>query len=287
MDLRQLEFAVAVADHGGFTAAARQLHVVQSAVSSTVRALERELGAVLFERNTRYVRLTAAGQAFLPAAREALEAARQVRTAVAEASGTLHGTVTVGMMQGVSPGLHRALAQMAERHPQVTVRLRQASPDALQECVRDGNLDLAVVTPSEHQASCLVARQLWEEPMVLVINPADALAGHSPVTLDATEGRAFVDFSEDWAVRHEVDLAYRAAKAKRNSRFEVNDLIAAVDLVEQNLGISIMPASFAARFPQLLTRSIARDAPKWRVMVVHRQDGDGSPAVKALLDLIR
>jgi DNA-binding transcriptional LysR family regulator len=99
VDLRQLEFAVAVADSGGFTAAA---------VSSTVRALERELGTVLFERNTRYVRLTPAGEALIPAARAAQTAAGHVRTAVARASGSLQETVTVGVMQGVSPGLQHA-----------------------------------------------------------------------------------------------------------------------------------------------------------------------------------
>ncbi|AUA07991.1 HTH-type transcriptional regulator TfdS [Streptomyces malaysiensis subsp. malaysiensis] len=72
MDLRQMEVVVAVADTGGFTAAARRLHVVQSAVSGTVRALERELGTPLFDRTTHRVALTPAGEAFVPAARTAL-----------------------------------------------------------------------------------------------------------------------------------------------------------------------------------------------------------------------
>ncbi|WP_369264357.1 LysR family transcriptional regulator [Streptomyces sp. R35] len=66
MDLRQMEAIVAVADMGGFTAAARRLHVVQSAVSSTVRPLERELGTSLFDRTTHRVALTPAGEAFVP-----------------------------------------------------------------------------------------------------------------------------------------------------------------------------------------------------------------------------
>lgn len=82
MDLRQMEVAVAVAEAGGFTAAAQRLNVVQSAVSSTVRALERELGTPLFDRTTHRVSLTPAGEAFVPAARAALRAAEQVRAAV-------------------------------------------------------------------------------------------------------------------------------------------------------------------------------------------------------------
>lgn len=82
MDLRQMEVVVAVAEEGGFTAAAQRLHVVQSAVSSTVRALEKELGSQLFERTTHRVALTPAGEAFVPAARAVLRAAEQARAAV-------------------------------------------------------------------------------------------------------------------------------------------------------------------------------------------------------------
>lgn len=103
MDLRQMEVVVAVAEEGGFTAAAQRLHVVQSAVSSTVRALERELGTPLFDRTTHRVSLTPAGEAFVPAARATLRAAEQARSAVDAARGQLRGRVTVGTMQGCGP----------------------------------------------------------------------------------------------------------------------------------------------------------------------------------------
>ncbi|MGO4758333.1 LysR family transcriptional regulator, partial [Streptomyces sp. 2MCAF27] len=98
MDLRQMEVVVAVAEEGGFTAAARRLHVVQSAVSGTVRALEKEMGTRLFDRTTHRVALTPAGEAFVPAARAALRAAEQARAAVDVARGELRGQVTVGTM---------------------------------------------------------------------------------------------------------------------------------------------------------------------------------------------
>src|SRR5215475_11057843 len=108
MDLRQMEVVVEVADTGGITAAARRLHVVQSAVSGTVRALERELGTPLFTRTTHRVGLTPAGEAFVPAARQALRAAELAREAVDAAKGELRGRVTVGTMQGVWADLHLA-----------------------------------------------------------------------------------------------------------------------------------------------------------------------------------
>ncbi|WP_406471291.1 LysR family transcriptional regulator [Streptomyces sp. NBC_01615] len=113
MDLRQMKVVVAVADMGGFTAAARRLHVVQSAVSSTVRTLERELGTLLFDRTTHRVALTPAGEAFVPAARAALRAAELAREAVDAVQGQLRGRVTVGTMQGVWAGPPPCLGRAA------------------------------------------------------------------------------------------------------------------------------------------------------------------------------
>src|SRR3954464_1296339 len=101
MELRQMAVVVAVAGEGGCSAAARLLHVVQSAVSGTVRALERELGARLFQRTTHRVSLTPAGRAFLSSARTALQAAEEARAAVAQAQVELGGEITVGVMQGL------------------------------------------------------------------------------------------------------------------------------------------------------------------------------------------
>src|SRR5207342_881873 len=91
MELHQLRYAVAVVDQGTFTAAAAACFVAQPSLSQAVRQLERELGAELFARIGRRVRLTAAGEAFVPAAREALRAVETVRAEVAAVSGLAAG----------------------------------------------------------------------------------------------------------------------------------------------------------------------------------------------------
>src|ERR1700748_2008553 len=96
MELRHLEYFLAVADTRSFTRAAQRLHVVQSGVSATIKALERELGSALFTRSSQEVALTPAGRAFLPRARETLESARAAVDAVQQTQDTLYGTVTVG-----------------------------------------------------------------------------------------------------------------------------------------------------------------------------------------------
>ncbi|WP_326580143.1 LysR family transcriptional regulator [Actinacidiphila glaucinigra] len=282
MDLRQMEVVVAVAEEGGFTAAAHRLHVVQSAVSGTVRALERELGSALFERTTHRVSLTPAGEAFVPAARAALRAAEEARAAVDAVRGELRGLVTVGTMQGVWAGLHRALARLRAEHPGVTVRLRQAAVADIRQALREGTVDLAVVALDRQQQRGLVTRLLSREQMLLVAAPGRGFAEDDVVTFEEVSGLPFVDFPSGWAIRSEVDRAFRAATTERTPVFEVNDIVAAAELVRHDLGVCIMPASIAARFPDLAARRFERHAPSWKVMVV-RPGGDPAPAVEALL----
>ncbi|WP_327371152.1 LysR family transcriptional regulator [Streptomyces sp. NBC_01217] len=282
MDLRQMEVVVAVAEEGGFTAAARRLHVVQSAVSGTVRALEKELGIRLFDRTTHRVVLTTAGEDFVPAARATLRAAEQARAAADAARGELRGRVTVGTMQGVWGDLHRALAALRAQHPRVVVRLRQAAVTDIREMLRDGSVDFAVVDFDRQQQRGLVTRLLAREEMVLAASPARSFSRADQVTSAEVAGMPFIDFAPGWAVRYAVDRTFRAAGVERSTVYEVNDIVAASELVRHDLGVCVMPESIAARFPDLALRRFDRHVPRWNVMVV-RPEGEVPPAVAALL----
>ena len=286
MDLRQMEVVIAVAEEGGFSAAARRLHVVQSAISSTVRALERELGTPLFHRTTHRVSLTPAGHAFLPAARATLEAAEQARAAVDLTQGELRGEITVGVMQGLYAGLAPALADFHREHPGVTVRLRQAPVDDIPQALREGAADLAIAALDAPQSRGLTTRLLLRENMVLVTAPAETPRPARPTTLAEAGRLPLVDFPPTWAIRHEVDKAFRTAAVEHTTTFEVNDILAAGDLVRHGLGVCIMPPSLAARFPELPTRPFAAQAPSWTLRVIHPR-GEQPPAVAALLRHIR
>jgi len=285
MDLRQMEVVVAVAEEGGFSAAARRLHVVQSAVSGTVRSLERELGAPLFLRTTHRVSLTPAGRAFLPAARAALRAAEEAQAAVALAQGQLRGEITIGVMQGLYTGLAEALAEFHREHPGVVVRLRQAPAGELPQALRDGAVDVAVAALDAPLPRSLATRLFSREEMVLAEAPAadGGPAGPAvPVTLAEVAAMPLVDFSPGWAIRHAVDRAFRAASLARTVTLEVNDLLAAADLVRHGLGVCILPPSVAGRFPELPVRPFAARAPAWTIRIVHPR-GEVHPAVTALL----
>src|ERR1700728_2194821 len=120
MELRQLEYFVAVVEEANFTRAAERLHVAQPGVSARIRQLERELGAPLLDRSARAVRLTEAGAAVLPHARAALHAAASARVAVDELAGLLRGHISVGAVAAGGPiNLADRLADFHRDHPGV------------------------------------------------------------------------------------------------------------------------------------------------------------------------
>src|SRR5215831_18027268 len=134
VELRHLEYFVAVAEELSFTRASRRLHVVQSGVSSAIQGLERELGATLFDRNRHRVTLTEAGLALLPEARATLAAAQ----AAADAVAGLRGTLSIGTM--ISTGsidVPALLGRFREQHPAVLVRLR-VMPGGSADLAREG-----------------------------------------------------------------------------------------------------------------------------------------------------
>jgi DNA-binding transcriptional LysR family regulator len=145
LNLEYLRRFVVVAEELSFTRASARLHLVQSGVSSAVKALERDLGTELFDRDRHRVLLTDVGQVLLPEARATLAAAQAARDAVSQAQGGLRGTITVGTMLSTGPlNLPGVLERFHRAHPGVTVRLRMAASGSagLARQVLDGSLDL-------------------------------------------------------------------------------------------------------------------------------------------------
>ncbi|HWD05215.1 MAG TPA: LysR family transcriptional regulator [Amycolatopsis sp.] len=281
MDLRQLEIVVAVAEEGGFTAAAHRLHTVQSTVSTVVRALERDLGTTLFERTTHRVALTQAGRAFLPAARAALKAAEHARATVDSGRWRLTGHVRIGVMPGAWPDPHHALAALRREHPGVQVHVRMAHPRQLRTAAEESTVDVMVAVENCVAADGLVSRPLYREAMLLVSGAGDRAADR-PVSAADAAAAAVVDFAPGWANREATDRAFRTAQVRRVVAHEVTDAAAAAELVRHDLGSCILPASVAARFPDLTTRPFLRGGPSWHI-AVSRPAGDPAPAVSAVL----
>ncbi|MFL4902637.1 LysR family transcriptional regulator [Streptomyces sp. MMS24-I2-30] len=246
MDLQQMRYVLAVAETASFTRAAERCHIVQSALSHQVARLERELGARLFDRTSRRVRLTTAGEAFLPAARQALEAADRARAEVAAATGEIRGPLTVGSIPTVAAvDLPAVLRDYRLRYPRVRISLRAGSSERLVEQVRDGSLDAAFlgVQPG-FRSQGVRDRELAHGQHVAVVAPGHPLAARREVDLRLLADEVFVDFAAGSAARAQSDQAFAAVGLRREVAFEVSGVELMVRMVRHGLGIALLPASF-------------------------------------------
>lgn len=284
VELRQLEHFIAVAQEMQFTRAARRVNIVQSALSASISALEDDLGVRLFHRTTRQVRLTSAGEALYERATATLSSVRQARRAVAAVRELQAGSLMIGTVQSLPAflDLPALLAAFHAVHPAIEVRLRQGSRVDLPGLVLSGQLDLAFA-PAMDLPRRLVGRTVIDEPLVLVSTPDHRLAREEAVSIDALAGEDFVDFQPGWGTRSLVDRLWEG-HAPRHVMFEVSDLDTQLALVARGLGVALVPERNVNRLSHSLhVVRLTDDAPHWRMMLIHRADGDA--AVDAFLDL--
>jgi DNA-binding transcriptional LysR family regulator len=246
MNLQQLRYVVTLAETNSFTKAAEAAFVVQSALSQQVRRLEDELGVRLFERTTRSVSLTAAGETLLPLVRQVVAGIDQIAVDAQALSGTVAGRLTVGMMEVPSESLDVAtlMATFHSRYPDVSVTLRSGGSDVLVEAVRDRKLDVAIVGSNVSSgADRLTFTHLFTESLIAVMPADHVLTRQSSVTLDELGALPFIDFPPGYGLRHETDRGF--AGVARRVAFEVTRVDEVIHFVRQNLGVALLPESVA------------------------------------------
>jgi DNA-binding transcriptional LysR family regulator len=289
MELRQMEYLVALADERQFTRAAEVTGVSQSGLSAAIRNLEVELGTRLFTRTTRKVEPTEAGLALLPFARSMLSSATEARDAVVQVSRELAGTLRVGAEQCLGfVDVGSLLERFHRRYPRVEIAFTQAGSHELLAGVRDGDLDAAFVATSDH-VGVLPRAVLGREPVVLLCPPEHPLASRPAVDRADLGGETFIDFHPSWAIRRMNDEALAARGVHRLVRCTVNDVHTLLDLVERGLGVALVPRHVAAK-PQAARLAVVPLLPDggadWVVSVVTNSgDRQDSPAPH-LLELL-
>jgi DNA-binding transcriptional LysR family regulator len=192
MELRHLRYFVAIAEERSFTRASERLWVAQPGLSTHIRRLESELGVQLFERHSRGVDLTDAGELFLERARTALAAADAARATGHDLEEGLVGSVRLGLVTGAGwPGTSALLGHFGAERPAVELTVMQSYAGTLLRELRDGRLD-AVIAPSELGSAELRRVRLGREPWLVLAGPSHPLAGSGPVAAAELEGQRFV-----------------------------------------------------------------------------------------------
>jgi DNA-binding transcriptional LysR family regulator len=291
MELRQLRVFIAVAEEGGFSRAADRLHIVQSAVSAGIRSLERELGTTLFDRDTRHVALSDAGQALLPEARRVLSAVALASDTVAQVGGGLRGSVTLGTMQ--AQGMRRVstarlVAAFQRDHPGVRINARHVGGStAMARQITDDRLDLGILSLVDQAPAGLELTRLASEPMLLACAPGHPLADSNTVSLAELTAERFVDMPAGWGVRMATDQAFAAAGIARTVSFELNDSASVIEYVREGLGVALLPRPMAAIAPEVRQIPIRDAAPSFEIYLAEPAARRRTAAATALGAAIR
>lgn len=192
MELRHLRYFVAIAEERSFTRAAERLWVAQPGLSTQIRRLESELGVQLFERHTRGVDLTDAGELFLERARTTLAAAEAARSTGRDLEEGLVGSVRIGIVTGAGwPGTSALLGHFGREHHGVELTVVESYGGTLLRDLRDGRLD-AMIAPSVLGSAELRRVRLGREPWLVLAGPGHRLAGSGPVAAPELEAERFV-----------------------------------------------------------------------------------------------
>jgi DNA-binding transcriptional LysR family regulator len=289
MEFRQLEHFIAVASEMNFSRAAQRVHVVQSALSTSVAKLEKELGVELFDRSKQQIRMTPAGELFREHARRVIHTARLARDSMSDYRGELSGTVELGSL--ISFGaldVPRVLGDFHRNYPLVRIRLRQSQTGSMTylSAIADGSLDLALVSAPDRFPARIEMRLLSEEPMMYVCRPDHHLAQRDHIGVTELAEEDLIGFPAEFGLRRLVEDAFTAAGIASQTPYEVAaDYSIAAGLVRHGLGTIFMPASEAGRFPDL--RAVApRPVLMWTIYLASAGQANIGPASAKLAELL-
>ena len=285
MELRQLEQFVAVAEERHFARAAARCAVLPSSLSTSIKALETELGVALFRRTTRSVAVSEAGRAFLVHARNCLAEASAARAAVDNVRVLLNGSITVGGIP--TPGLvdqPGLLKYLRAEHPALSIYYTRDTSSALIDGVRAGRLDVAFVSLPDPPPADLTVVEVANGPVMVVCHRDHELVDQKSVRPADLVDEAFVASQPGSRGHQYIDRIFDLARRPRNVPYEVNDVATMLDFVEAGLGVALVPAELAADRHDLHLLAIDDGSFTWTMAAIAPPKEQISPAAHALLD---
>jgi LysR family transcriptional regulator, transcription activator of glutamate synthase operon len=286
VELRQLRYTEAVARHRHFTRAAEELHIAQSALSHQVRRLEGELGVELFERTSRSVVPTDAGEAVAARARRILAEVDGVRGEVDELQGLIRGRISVGaLLPAGEIDVPLLLTRFSEAHPGIEVRMREGTAADMAAYLVDDEVDVAFSMLAGDPPEGVMAEYMSEEEAVAVFPQDRAPRGRvkaadlSPIAIATPRSGS--------AIRTAVDRFFADAGEPLHVSLESGDPFLLRCLVSGGFGPAVLPRSLTRREgPPIEVRSLT-PAVRLPVALLWREHRRASPVARAFIDFVR
>jgi LysR family hydrogen peroxide-inducible transcriptional activator len=241
MNLRDLQYLVALADHRHFGRAAEASFVSQPTLSTQIKKLEDELGVTLVDRSPRKVLLTEVGKQIAARAREVLNEVEQIKRVARRDHDPASGTLRLGLFPTLGPYLlPHVLGTIRERFPRLELLLVEEKTPELVQRLREGKLDAAILAQPVHDET-LHAEFLFEEPFLLAAPEAHPLAGRRKLKLADLEGQRLLLLEDGHCLRDQALEVCRMSGADEKQGFRATSLETLRQMVAADVGITLLP----------------------------------------------
>jgi DNA-binding transcriptional LysR family regulator len=290
MELRHLRYFIAVAEELNFTRAAERLHIGQPPLSQAIQVLEADVGAQLFERTKRWVRMTEAGRLFLDDARRILALAEQAAETARRAQRGEAGELRIGFTYStpLTPLFATVINRYRLRYPAVSLTLHEMATGPQLDALGQHALDLGFVRPTEGPAPAdVLLTRLRDDALVAVLPAAHPLARKKAIAIAALKDMPFVMYPPNagTGIYPQIFRLCRAAGFVPRIGQVAGEASTIIGLVAAGCGVSVLPASFdRIRLDGVKYRSI-EDAAATTSLLLARRSDDASPLVKAFVEL--
>lgn len=241
MDLKQMQYFLCLAQEGNVTRAARQLNIVQPALSMQIAKLEKSLDKTLFYRGSRGMLLTPAGEVLAQRIAPIVTEIERVRDEMAQLDGKVAGRVNIGMITSAAQStLPASSAKVAAQYPQIHLLVCEGYSQSMLEWVTAGQLDIAIVnTPAPRLPP--TARHILDEEMMLAYGASNKMALPKVVSFDRLESLDIVIPSRRHGLRRVLDDAAAEAGFSLKPRLEIDTLSAICEVVATTNLLTILP----------------------------------------------
>ena len=239
--LRQIEYALAVAEYLNFRQAAKACHVTQPALSVQVAQLESLLGVTLFERDRRRVLVTPAGREVLRLARRVMEGVDELAETALGMGRPLCGTLRLGVIPTIAPFvLPKTLARLRRRFPELRLLLRESQTSELVRQLREGSLDVALLA-LEADLGDLQTLPLWRDAFLLAVPAGHRLHRRRRVRESDLQREEVLLLEDGHCLRDQALEICRRAAAREWSAFRASSLTTLTEMVAGGIGVTLLP----------------------------------------------
>ena len=287
MLLRHLRYLLAVADHGGFTRAAEALHVSQPTLSQQIRQLEETLGVSLFDRTSRTVRPTDAGEAYIESARRVLVELEAGKRALHDVKDLSRGTLRLAMTPTFMAYLVGPLVRdYVARYPNIHLQIFELSMDDIEAGLLDDSLDIAIAFTQVRHADIESIPAFTETLGVMVGRDHPLYESQDPLPAEEVARLEFALLTTGFVTRNRIDEYFALERITPKVVIEVNSVSTLLEVIRHTAIATILPEPIATEDRALRKIPLLGESPKRGAALLRRKNNYHSAASVAFMELV-